>query len=226
MTREEFDYVKQQIKTFLSPETVITYYLSDTRIKSGRYKCPFNSEEEHNNLRVNKKGWRCFSCGCYGDEISFVQKLFNLDTYEAVEKIGVDFGLDLDTSMLNKEKFERERLRRERQRQKDLLQQEYLKIAERTIFDIVVDKLDELRSRILNLEPTSTTNIDKYMESELPIKVITHYKEIHRLENILGILCGDDLGDEEYSYPAFTKKEKVDRKLKLIKKILNGEVEI
>ena len=36
----------------------------------------------------------CFSCGAKGDVIDLVARLFDLSSYEAAQKLAVDFGLD------------------------------------------------------------------------------------------------------------------------------------
>lgn len=60
---------------------------------NGMACCPFHNDR-HPSLKLNEDYFFCFGCGAKGDVIDFVAKLFDLSSYEAVQKLAVDFGLD------------------------------------------------------------------------------------------------------------------------------------
>ena len=45
-------------------------------------------------MKPNEDYFFCFGCGAKGDVIDFVAKLFDLSSYEAVQKLAADFGFD------------------------------------------------------------------------------------------------------------------------------------
>jgi len=154
MTKEEFEYAKEQIKTLITNNQIVEYYTGSKQEK-GRYKCPFNKEEKHSNLKVGDRGWFCFSCGIGGDEIMFVQKLLDLSVYDAVERICVDFGISIDIDSYNRARLIAERERREKQSQKDLLFSNAIKEAENVIINTILDKILVCKRMNKILEPSS-----------------------------------------------------------------------
>ena len=60
---------------------------------NGMACCPFHNDR-HPRLKLNEDYFFCFGCGAKGDVIDFVARLFNLSSYEAAQKLAVDFGLD------------------------------------------------------------------------------------------------------------------------------------
>ena len=61
--------------------------------RNGITCCPFHNDM-HPSLKLNEDYFFCFGCGAKGDVIDFVARLFDLSSYEAVQKLAVDFGLD------------------------------------------------------------------------------------------------------------------------------------
>lgn len=58
--------------------------------------CPFHNEKTPSmKLYEGSKGCYCFGCGYSADVIGFVQKYFNLDFKQTIQKINDDFGLGL-----------------------------------------------------------------------------------------------------------------------------------
>ena len=58
--------------------------------------CPFHNEKTPSmKLYDGKKGCYCFGCGYSADVIGFVQKYFNLDFKQTIQKLNDDFGLGL-----------------------------------------------------------------------------------------------------------------------------------
>ena len=48
----------------------------------------------HPSLKLNEDYFFCFGCEAKGDVIDLVARLFNLSSYEAAQKLALDFGLD------------------------------------------------------------------------------------------------------------------------------------
>ena len=61
--------------------------------RNGMACCPFHNDR-HPSLKLNEEYFFCFGCGAKGDVIDFVARLFDLSSYEAVQKLAADFGLD------------------------------------------------------------------------------------------------------------------------------------
>ena len=65
-------------------------------LKVSRYGmacCPFHNDR-HPSLKLNEDYFFCFGCGAKGDVIDLVARLFDLSSYEAVQKLAADFELD------------------------------------------------------------------------------------------------------------------------------------
>lgn len=60
--------------------------------RNGMACCSFNNDR-HPSLKLNEDYFYCFPCGAKGDVIDFVAKLFDLGSYEAAQRIAVDFGI-------------------------------------------------------------------------------------------------------------------------------------
>ena len=124
----KYDYYAKQISSMLSVTDCFEYYglKPDHR---GFVCCPFHSEKTAS-LRVWEDHWKCFGCGEYGDNISFVRKMFDLSFTNAIKKLNEDFGLGIDIGkpqFSNFKRFEmqmkkarRERSESELRRQEDL----------------------------------------------------------------------------------------------------------
>ena len=61
--------------------------------RNGMACCPFHNDR-HPSLKLNEDYFFCFGCGAKGDVIDFVARLFDLNSYEAVQKLAADFGFD------------------------------------------------------------------------------------------------------------------------------------
>ncbi len=60
---------------------------------NGMACCPFHNDR-HPSLKLNEDYFFCFGCGAKGDVIDLVARLFDLSSYEAVQKLAADFELD------------------------------------------------------------------------------------------------------------------------------------
>lgn len=61
--------------------------------RNGMACCPFH-HDRHPSLKLNEDYFFCFGCGAKGDVIDLVTRLINMSSYEAVQKLAADFGLD------------------------------------------------------------------------------------------------------------------------------------
>lgn len=57
--------------------------------------CPFH-DDRNPSMKLNENYFYCFGCGAKGDVIDFVERLFNLSSYEAAKKLVVDFGISAE----------------------------------------------------------------------------------------------------------------------------------
>ena len=118
------------IKLRIDMNDILQRYGFETN-RAGFMCCPFHNEKTPSlKIYENNRGWNCFGCGEGGDQISFVQKLFNLSFGEALKRIDSDFCLGLyekpslfeyrkSQKQLNEIKKKRELEKQERQKIKD-----------------------------------------------------------------------------------------------------------
>lgn len=86
--------IYQTIKAAVTTRQAAEFY-GQTVSPNGMTLCPFH--EDHNpSMKVAEK-FRCFACGAYGDMIDYVAKLFDLNPYEAAQKLAADFGINMNT---------------------------------------------------------------------------------------------------------------------------------
>ena len=62
---------------------------------NGMACCPFHNDR-YPSLKLNEDYFFCFGCGAKGDVIDLVARLFGLSSFEAVQKLAQDFGIDPD----------------------------------------------------------------------------------------------------------------------------------
>ena len=80
------------IKTAISVKQTAEHYgLKVSR--NGMACCPFHYDR-HPSMKLNEEYFYCFGRKAKGDVIDFVARLFNLSSYEAAQKLAVDFELD------------------------------------------------------------------------------------------------------------------------------------
>lgn len=62
-------------------------------------RCPFHNEKTPSFVvSETKQIFTCFGCGATGDVIAFVQKYYQLDFMQAVEKLAKEYGIEMDMS--------------------------------------------------------------------------------------------------------------------------------
>lgn len=104
----------QHIKN-LSIEEVVSKYIS-VKKKGSKLEacCPFHNEKTPSfSVNVAKGFYKCFGCGESGDGIAFVQKLNNMNFYEAIERMCQDHHVELieedSTQTPEERKWEKDR---------------------------------------------------------------------------------------------------------------------
>ena len=85
-----FELVKQTV----SVQDAAKYYGLQVN-RSRMCRCPFH-DDLHPSMKLNQACFYCFSCGATGDVIDLVARLFGLSSYEAVQKLVQDFGIEPD----------------------------------------------------------------------------------------------------------------------------------
>ena len=63
--------------------------------RNGMACCPFH-HDRHPSLKLNEDYFFCFGCGAKGDVIDLVARLFDLNSYEAAQKLAADFGISTE----------------------------------------------------------------------------------------------------------------------------------
>lgn len=109
------DYA-QMIKDSVKMPEIINFYGFKVSNRN-RIPCPIHNGKDAN-LGFKSDMWHCFVCGEKGDQISFVQKVFNLTFQEAVNKLNDDFGLGfpIGKSIEKEKRLELEKRTAERRR--------------------------------------------------------------------------------------------------------------
>ena len=85
-----FETVKASVSV---PDAAKMYELRPNH--HGMVRCPFH-DDRHPSLKLNEDYFYCFGCGATGDVIDLTARLFALSSYEAANKLAVDFGIDPD----------------------------------------------------------------------------------------------------------------------------------
>lgn len=121
--------MKEEILNTITMNDIIQKY----GIKHNRKKisCPFHGLDKHPSAQIYDKYFHCFSCGEHLDVIGFVEKYFRLDFKEAMQKINLDFNLDLksNTKIDNKKIQKIQEKRKENERLFNNLQKHFCELC-------------------------------------------------------------------------------------------------
>ena len=86
--------IYESIKAAISVKQAAEHYgLKVSR--NGMACCPFHNDR-HPRLKLNDEYFLCFGCGAKGDAIDFVARLFDLGSYEAVQRLAADLGISTE----------------------------------------------------------------------------------------------------------------------------------
>ncbi len=155
---------KDMILSLLNMEDILNKYNIET--KRGMFRCPIHNEK-HPSAKAYGKTFKCFGCGKNGDFIQFVQYLFNLSFQEAMEKINLDFNLNIDSNC--KVDFKRikqlEKERNQKEINKKKKNEYYMQLCKKRLY--LNNKIRQLRENIniLNWE------IQEYQISKIQMKL-------------------------------------------------------
>lgn len=224
MKRAEIEFIKDQIKQTLSLKEIVEFYVGQPNTYTKRYKCPFNHEENHCNLEVKEKYWRCFSCGDSGDEILFVQKLFNLPDYpSALLRICADFNLktttEFDNDFYNKvAEFKRQKQLREKE-------QRELALTERVVYNHLLNRQEQLEQIIAEHEPHNPNKLSIYSYTKHPDYVMKAHVQWKKNETLIDVLLCHDLSDYDSAIYGW-EDDKKELKKQILHDIMNGQIKI
>ncbi len=88
----------QEVKEYLNPKQVASYYISEKGKISGNnvfYKSPFRQEKTASFCVNNEKGFHDYGTGWHGDIINFIQELYHLTPIDAAKTLIQDFALPI-----------------------------------------------------------------------------------------------------------------------------------
>lgn len=129
---QNLQYYNQQIKDRIKFPELLQFYGFD--IKRGRMKCPFHNGKDYN-CGIKQDYIHCFVCGESDDVIGFVQKYFNLDFKQTLQKLNDDFGLNLPIGerlsqkqqlTIAKEKHKREQAKKQKEKAYEKILSDFL----------------------------------------------------------------------------------------------------
>ena len=86
--------IYETIKAAISVKQAAEHYGLKVN-RNGMACCPFHNDR-HPSLKLNEDYFFCFGCGAKGDVIDFVARLFDLNGYEATQKLAADFGISAE----------------------------------------------------------------------------------------------------------------------------------
>ncbi len=149
--------------------------------------CPFHDDKNPSmSVSPQKKVFKCFSCGTAGDVVSFVSKIKNISTSEAMKQVGETVGIKVSLS------------------QKDILKQKNMKyynvLKEAATFynffltNTVEGKegIEYLNNRKISIEEIKRFNIGLAGDNDILYKTLTS-KEYLPLDMIeVGLIRGGD----------------------------------
>lgn len=224
MNRVQAEYIKQQIKNNLSISEILDFYIGE-KDRNRRYKCPFNPMESNKNLSV--KGdhlCRCFSCSETWDEIDFVQKMFNYNTYyDALERIAIDFHLD------TKEKIDKETIRimneMKAKKEKEKREKEEYEKFIKDIWNKVCDRNHLLYDIIRKNQPYNPSKINNYAFTGCSDIVIKAQKQYERNALFLDAFSDNDVISDRCCF-LYGYENGKDRLSKIVDMIKSGVIKI
>lgn len=217
-------FLVEQIKTFVSISDIFDKYVGTAPDMHGRYKCPFNDKEDRKNFGIkHNQLWHCFSCGSTGDQITLVQKLFDLPFNDAILKIAEDFHLSTEKDEKMSLKMRIEMQRRILQKEKDKRYQQYFDYKARELYNHIVGLTRILEDIIRKTNPTEETK--KYYAYSYKSEInLDARARNYKLQKYLDILT--EMPQEE-DYVTYADRDILhERATTLVNKYIKGELEL
>ena len=225
MNKFEIEKIKDQIKQLLTLDEIIGHYVGERNHYTNRYKCPFNHDESKCNLETNGTYWRCYSCGISGDEIMFVQKLFNLPDYQStLLKIAQDFNLKTDFEFDPQYEAKIQAMRLERE-QSEKAEQDF-RLHKKEIYDKLIKRQRELERVIAEHEPKPNKSLGIYALTKHPDYVMLAVDQYNKNEILVNIFNEEDISDYAsviYNYIEDTPEQFMRR---VVDDIVSGKIKI
>lgn len=225
MNKFEIEKIKDQIKQLLSLDEIISYYVGQKNHYTNRYKCPFNHDESKCNLEICDTYWRCYSCGISGDEILFVQKLFNLPDYQStLLKIAQDFNLKTDFEFDPEYEAKIQAIKTERERKEK--EEEEFRLHKKEIYDKLIKRQHELERVIIEHNPDPRKSFNIYALTKHPEYVMLATNQYNKNEVLVNIFNEQDISDYAsviYNYIEDTPEQFLRR---VVADIVSGKIKI
>lgn len=224
-------FLIEQIKTFVSIQDVFDKYVGSESDMHGRYQCPFNHLEDRRNFAIkHNKMWHCFSCGSSGDQITLVQKLFDLPFNEALLKIAEDFNLATEKDERMSLKMRIECQRRLLQREKDKRYAIFMEKLKNNLFEELLE-IRDLLEKIISKTDIDTIQVDNYDDKIMLYSYTKKCKDnmycrarLEKVNRYIDILCEIPIEDD---YATFFDKDILhERAEQLVQDIINGKITI
>lgn len=158
-----------EIKRTTTMQDVLNRY--GIKVRNKLCSCPFHGADKHPSMQIFKDGYKCHTCGAYGDLFTFIQEYEGCDFKTAFKILGGTYEhMDPAERKIVKSKFQREREERER---KEKAEAEFKYHLART--------LSGLRKVIEICEPMS--DFWTYAQHQLPwFEYVWEEKYIHEGE--------------------------------------------
>ena len=79
--------------------------------------CPFHGTDKHPSMQIFKDGYKCHTCGEYGDIFTFVMRMEGCSFKEAFKILGGEYEHDTSTNRkIRNSRFKREKEEREKKK--------------------------------------------------------------------------------------------------------------
>ncbi|MGC9070660.1 MAG: DNA primase [Elusimicrobiales bacterium] len=109
----DYSKIVKEVKERVDIVDIVSFYVKDLKKRGKNYValCPFHSERTPSfTVTREKQIYYCFGCGAGGDVISFVSKIENISRFQALKKIALMSGINIDI----KESWEESELDKEK----------------------------------------------------------------------------------------------------------------
>lgn len=147
--------IYKDIKEYLKPTEVVKFYLGNGKYKSGSYWyiSPFRREKTASFCVSDKKGIHDFGDSKHYDVISFVSKLFDINSYKSAEKLVNDFSLPIDLQNRKPKMFYERDLKKYKERlYKKEIEEKTIKDYYENIYSISCEKFKDWNNFIFYLQ--------------------------------------------------------------------------
>jgi len=217
-------FLVDQIKTFVTIRDIFDKYVGTAPDAHGRYQCPFNKDEDRKNFGIKHNHiWHCFSCGSTGDQITLVQKLFDIPFNDAILKIASDFNLATEQNEAMSLKMKIETQKRLLQREKSKRRQRFIEFKSKELFEYLIG-LSRIVDRVIDAtNPNELTKAYYAYNNKCKINIEAREKK-RQLDYYINILTEMPL---EEDYVTYADKDILhNRAANLVDQYIKGELKL